>query len=54
MNDKFNGQGTYTFPNGKKHVGEFEEGEFIGVNPDFPKDLVPEMTAFFDLSCNTA
>ena len=23
----------------------------IGVNPSFPKDLVPEMIAFFDLSC---
>ena len=28
--DKMHGQGTHTWPDGKKYVGEFKDGEFIG------------------------
>ena len=30
-NDKFNGQGTGTFPNGSKYVGEFNDGKYHGL-----------------------
>jgi len=30
VNGMPNGQGTYTYPDGRKEVGEFKNGKFIG------------------------
>ena len=37
-NGKPNGQGTYTFPDGKKYEGKFKDGEFHGQGTFTSKD----------------
>ncbi len=36
-NWEFNGQGTYTFPNGKKGIGEFRENKPLNIT-EYDKD----------------
>ena len=49
--DCHNGQGTYTYPGGRKHVGEWEKGRMFGVGTIICKNSTSEIAGYQFIKC---